>query len=146
MPFQGNAVNDIIEQCRLQGSETPWMEFKKNNSDPQEIGEYISALSNSAALFSQTCAFLIWGIDDKTHDIVGTGFNPLTTKVGNQGLELWLSMHLEPKIQFYFHQTTICGKKVVLLEIGAANSVPVRFKGVDYIRIDSYKNLRVQSY
>ena len=30
--------------------ETEWVEFKLNQSDPQEIGEYISALSNSAAL------------------------------------------------------------------------------------------------
>jgi len=61
MPFQNNTINDLIEQCRLQNSETPWIEFKLNNSDPQEIGEYISALSNSAALFNQAHAFLIWG-------------------------------------------------------------------------------------
>ena len=30
--------------------ETEWVEFKHNNAEPQEIGEYISVLSNSAAL------------------------------------------------------------------------------------------------
>lgn len=37
---------------RLQGlpRETEWLEFKHNNADAQEIGEYLSALANEAAL------------------------------------------------------------------------------------------------
>jgi len=139
VPFPNKMINEIIEQCRIQNSETPWIEFKLNNSDSGKIGEYISALSNSAALFNQTCAFMIWGIDDKTHDIVGTEFDPAITKIGNQGLELWISTQLVPQVQFYFHKTTIENKKVVLLEINAASSSPVKFKSIDYIRIDSYK-------
>ena len=139
MPFQKNMINSIIEEARKYLYEQPWIEFKHNNHDPQEIGEYISALSNTAALFNQEHAFLIWGIDDETHDIVGTSFIPQETKVGNQGLELWISTQLEPQIQFYFHTTEIEGKPLVLLEIARAHSAPVKFKGVDFIRIDSYK-------
>ena len=139
MPFQKNMINSIIEEARKYLYEQPWIEFKHNNHDPQEIGEYISALSNTAALFNQEHAFLIWGIDDKAHEIVGTSFIPQEAKVGNQGLELWISTQLEPQIQFYFHTTEIEGKPLVLLEIVRAYSAPVKFKGVDYIRIDSYK-------
>ena len=139
MPFQKNMINSIIEEARKYLYEQPWIEFKHNNHDPQESGEYISALSNTAALFNQEHAFLIWGIDDETHDMVGTSFIPQETKVGNQGLELWISTQLEPQIQFYFHTTEIEGKPLVLLEIARAHSAPVKFKGVDYIRIDSYK-------
>lgn len=139
MPFQDSMINEIIEQCRLLNNETPWIEFKVNNSDPQDIGEYVSALSNSAALFNQTCAFMIWGIDDKTHDIIGTSFDPSTAKYGNQGLDLWISTLLDPQIQFYFHKTIIENKNVVLLEINAAHSSPVKFKSIDYIRVDSNK-------
>ena len=139
MPFQKNMINSIIEEARKYLYEQPWIEFKHNNHDPQEIGEYISALSNTAALFNQEHAFLIWGIDDETHDIVGTSFIPHEAKVGNQGLELWISTQLEPQIQFYFHTTEIEGKPLVLLEIARAHSAPVKFKGVDFIRIDSYK-------
>lgn len=39
----------IRELCRLP-RETEWAEFKHSNADPQEIGEYISALANAAAL------------------------------------------------------------------------------------------------
>lgn len=139
MPFQKNMINSIVEEARKYLYEQPWIEFKHNNYDPQEIGEYISALSNTAALFNQEHAFLIWGIDDKTHEIVGTTFIPQETKIGNQGLELWISTQLDPQIQFYFHTTELEGKPLVLLEIARAHSAPVKFKGVDYIRIDSYK-------
>ena len=139
MPFQNNMIDSIIEESRKYLYEQPWIEFKHNNYDPQEIGEYISALSNTAALFNQEHAFLIWGIDNCTHDIIGTSFIPQETKVGNQGLELWISTQLEPQVQFYFHTTEIDGKQLVLLEIARANSVPVKFKSTDYIRIDSYK-------
>ena len=139
MPFQKNMINSIIEESRKYLYEQPWIEFKHNNCDPQEIGENISALSNTAALFNQEHAFLIWGIHDKTHEIVGTSFVPQETKVGNQGLELWISTQLDPQIQFYFHATELGGKPLVLLEIARAHSAPVKFKGVDYIRIDSYK-------
>ena len=139
MPFQKNMINSIVEEARKYLYEQPWIEFKHNNCDPQEIGEYVSALSNTAALFNQEHAFLIWGIDDKTHEIIGTTFIPQESKVGNQGLELWISTQLDPQKQFYFHTTEIEGYPIVLLEISRAHSAPVKFRGVDYIRIDSYK-------
>lgn len=139
MPFQKNMINSIIEEARRHLFEQPWIEFKQNNCDPQEIGEYISALSNTAALFNQEHGFLIWGIDDSSHDIIGTSFVPQLAKQGNQGLELWISTQLEPKVQFYFYTTEIDGKSLVLLEVLRAHSAPVKFKGIEYIRIDSYK-------
>ena len=39
----------LRELCALP-HETEWVEFKEDNTDPQEIGEYLSALANSAAL------------------------------------------------------------------------------------------------
>lgn len=139
MPFQTNMINSIIEEARKYLYEQPWIEFKRNNVDPQEIGEYISALSNTAALFNQEHAFMIWGIDDATHEIVGTSFVPQETKIGNQGLDLWISTQLDPQVQFYFHMTEIEGKSVVLLEISRAGNTPVKFRDIDYIRIDSNK-------
>lgn len=139
MPIIKNDVNDIIENARKNPYETPWIEFKTNNYNPQIIGEYISALANTAALFNHEKAFMIWGIDDTSHDIIGTTFNPQNEKVGNQGLDLWISTQLNPQTQFYFHKTTIENNQLVLLEINRASSIPVQFKGVEYIRIDSYK-------
>ena len=139
MPINPQMINAIIEEARKQPYELPWIEFKHNNYTPHEIGEYISALSNTAALFNQEHAYMIWGVDDKTHDLLGTTFHPQSEKVNNQGLDLWLATQLEPQVQFYFHTTNIDGINLVLLEIGRAYSSPVKFRSEDYIRIDTHK-------
>ncbi len=139
MPINPQMINAIIEEARKQPYELPWIEFKHNNYTPHEIGEYISALSNTAALFNQEHAYMIWGVDDKTHDLLGTTFQPQSEKVNNQGLDLWLATQLEPQVQFYFHTTNIDGKNLVLLEIGRAYSSPIKFRSEDYIRIDTHK-------
>lgn len=102
------------------------------------IGERLSALANSAALEGKTNAYLVWGIGDKTHELVGTSFDPDSQKVGNEVLENWLLRLLNPKIDFSFALLNIEGKPVVLLEVPRANQTPVRFKGIEYIRVGSY--------
>lgn len=139
MPFDKSIIEDIVNESRSHSAELPWIEFKTNNFNPQAIGEYVSALSNTAALFNQEHGFLIWGVDDVNHEIIGTTFVPAKEKQGNQGLELWIATQLEPQVQFYFHSCAIDGNNVVLMEVSAAHSAPVKFRGVDYIRIDSYK-------
>lgn len=48
------------------------------------IGEYISALSNSAALCERLKAYLVWGVQDDTHEVVGTEFQYRKMKKGNE--------------------------------------------------------------
>ena len=120
-------------------AETEWTEFKHNNKDPREIGEYISALSNGAALHGKSHGYMVWGLDDETHEIVGTNFNPRTEKIGNEELESWLLRLLSPRIMFVFHEVDTDKGKVVILEIERASGKPVQFHGVEYIRIGSYK-------
>lgn len=43
----------LVSELTTLPKETEWVEFKLNNSNPQEIGEYISALSNSALISSK---------------------------------------------------------------------------------------------
>lgn len=59
----------LIERLRELPAETEWLEYKSNNTNPQMIGEYISAISNSAALREKEKGYLIWGIDDITHEV-----------------------------------------------------------------------------
>jgi hypothetical protein len=42
-------LNGLIRKLIKLPAETEWVEFKHNNDNPQEIGEYIAALSNAAA-------------------------------------------------------------------------------------------------
>ncbi len=130
--------NLVLELVTLP-DETEWVEFKLNNNNPDMIGEYISALSNSAALIGKTCAYILWGIKNKTHEIIGTTFQPRRKKIGNEELENWLLTHLEPRIDVKIHENTVNDKPIVLFEIQSATNKPVGFKGVEYIRIGSYK-------
>ncbi len=120
-------------------SETEWVEFKHNNENPQDIGEYLSALSNGTALHGRRTGYLVWGIEDGTHAVLGTTFRPKLAKRGNENLESWLLHQLNPRIDFTIHEFERSGKFVVLFAVQAANSIPVRFSGEAYIRVGSYK-------
>jgi len=135
---QDTYLQSLLEELRKLPRETEWLEFKRNNSDPEMIGECLSALANSAALEGKTSAYLVWGIEDEFHEIIGTSFDPDSQKIGNEELENWLLRALNPKIDFSFNTLSIEGKPVVLLEVPRANQSPVQFKGTEYIRVGSY--------
>ena len=129
----------LVRELQRLPSETEWVEFKHNNTDPKEIGAYISALSNSAALLEKPNAYIVWGIDDKTHAIVGTNFRPSAKKIGNEELENWLLHLLDPGVYFQFFEIDVDGYRTILLEIESATRQPVRFSGEAFIRVGSYK-------
>jgi predicted HTH transcriptional regulator len=129
----------IVQQLIALPKETEWVEFKHNNENPETIGEYISALSNSATLHGQNIGYIVWGIEDNTHNIVGTNFKPKQTKKGNEELENWLLRWLSPRINFKIYEFIFQNKNLVLFSIPSANNQPVSFQEVEYIRVGSYK-------
>lgn len=130
-------IERIVLELVRNKAELEWVEFKENNGDPQQIGEYISALSNSAALHGQSRAYLVWGVRDGTHEVVGTRFCPTSARKGAEPLISWLARLLSPRIEFAFHGGTVGGRPVVLLEVPAAEHVPVRFAGEEFVRVGS---------
>lgn len=134
-----------MDYCRLIKNlvslpeETEWVEFKHNNKDPVKVGEYISALANSALFQEKSCAYLVWGVDDKTHEIVGTDFDFLRLKVGGEELHSWLRHQLSDNADFEFIKCEIDNKPMVILVVQQAKHRPVAFKGENYIRVGSYK-------
>ncbi|MCD8131559.1 MAG: putative DNA binding domain-containing protein [Lachnospiraceae bacterium] len=129
----------LVERLSKLSGETEWIEFKCDNENPQMIGEYISALSNSAALNGKETAYVLWGIDDATHKVIGTVFSPAKAKKGNQELENWLAGLTSPNLDFTFTEVMVEDKKVVVLEIPKATVRPVSFGGMEFVRIGSYK-------
>lgn len=132
-------LEGLLRELRALPRETEWLEFKESHADPQEIGEYISALANSAALAGKATAYLVWGVRDGDHAVVGTAFDPRLARKGNEELENWLLRLLDPKIDFHFHRLETEAGPVVLTEIARATQHPVRFSGREYIRVGSYK-------
>ncbi|MCC8037469.1 MAG: putative DNA binding domain-containing protein [Bacteroidales bacterium] len=131
-------LDQLVKELSKLPKETPGVEFKRNNCDPQMIGRDISALANSATLLDKSHAYMIWGVDDQTHDILGTTVNLSLEKKGNQELENWLHSLLSNNAQFELHHFQIEGKEIDLLVIERAQLFPVSFEKVDYIRVGSY--------
>lgn len=125
-------VNDLIRR-----GEATWVEFKHNNIDPQRIGILASAISNAARLAGQQTGYVLWGVQDGTHAVVGTTFDPDAHKVGNQVFALWLAQKLSPSIDFRFNVIQHPQGRVVLMEIPAATAAPVAFESTAYLRIGS---------
>lgn len=128
---------DLINDLRALPAETSWLEFKKDNVDSDVIGVRCSALSNAARIEGKDLAYMIWGIANDTHAVVGTSFAPDTHKVGDQVFQLWLAQRLQPSIAFSFRVADHPDGRVVILEIPAATSAPVSFNNIAYIRIGS---------
>jgi len=129
----------LRELCRLP-NETEWVEFKHNNDDAPMIGEYISAIANSAALVGKQSGYVVWGVENGSHEVIGTAFKPSSARHKQQELESWLLQKTAPKIHFNFYEFNAVGDlPVVILEVQAATHAPVQFDGVEYIRVGSYK-------
>jgi ATP-dependent DNA helicase RecG len=138
MPIQN--PSNALDRFLAEGRERPWLEFKHNNaSGPEEIGEYISALSNSALLQGVERAFLVYGIEDKTLRKVGTNFRPSRAKIGNEALENWLTRKLDPQVAIQFTEFTQDELLFSIIEIEPSYYKPVRFDGEAYIRLGEHK-------
>ncbi|KAB0622355.1 transcriptional regulator [Acinetobacter gandensis] len=127
----------------LQFEECEWIEFKFNALRPDELGQYISALSNAAALDYKKSAYMIFGIRDKTKELIGTNFKPFKDKHNGedngQELSYWLLQKLKPHIDFTFYELERDGFRVVVVEIKACEYIPIAFDKVEYLRVGSNK-------
>jgi ATP-dependent DNA helicase RecG len=129
----------LLDGLRSLPSEREWVEFKENNESPEMIGETVSALSNSARLRSEPYAYMVWGVRDGSHEVVGTTFRPASARKGNEELEHWLVRQLTPRLDLRFYELESADNHVVILEIPAALHTPVQFSGTEYIRVGSLK-------
>lgn len=130
-------VRALVARLRTLKRENEWVEFKVNNVDPEMIGRTVSALANSAALASQDQGFLIWGVEDEVHAVVGTRFRPHSATKGAEELQSWLLHEIDPHIDFSMHEVDVDGNRVVVLRVAAASKHPVKFKHVGWVRVGS---------
>ncbi|SDD10694.1 Predicted transcriptional regulator, contains HTH domain [Sphingomonas sp. YR710] len=127
----------LIDDLRDRPAETSWIEFKENNFDPDMIGVRVSALANAARLANEHFAYIVWGIRDADHAVVGAHFRPSAEKAKGQPLEFYLAQRLQPSVPFSFREIDHPDGRVVLLEIPAATTAPVEYERTAYIRIGS---------
>lgn len=138
-----STIEFIIRGLASLKEETPFVEFKVNNADPDAAGERISALSNMALLCNRPYAYLIWGVDDKTHAFIGTELSFQTWKKGKEDILAYWKNLLLPSLEIQPYELQIDGSHVLALEIPAASHFATTFKKQAYCRIGSYtKNIK----
>lgn len=134
---------EVVARLIGEQSEATWFEFKENNTDPESIGEYVSALANAAILAGRERAYLVFGVTDKTHQIIGTQKRLDQLKKGNENLPNWLSRMIEPRILLEFLDFKCSGMSLSMIVIEPSYDRPVRFAGKEYFRIG--ENLKTLS-
>lgn len=102
--YSNQDLIELVDILCAEEAETEWLEFKSNHVSNQDIGEYISALSNGAALKGRPFGYLIFGVDDKMHEVISTTFDYRKQKQGNEDLENWLKRLTDPKIGFMIYE------------------------------------------
>ena len=127
--------NDILTLL-LNHSENEVVEFKaaKNNYDVDDLGKYFSALSNEANLREHDFAWIVFGIDNKTHIVTGTNF-----KEGEQALNRLkqdMSQHTTDNLIFReIVPLFVEGKRVLMFKIPASpRNIVMHWKGIAYAR------------
>ena len=133
----------LDEQIESIKKENRYLEFKSNYQDADQIGKYISALSNGACLDGQDFGYLYFGVQDETLEVIGTSFKPSVVKAqGNQALELYLRLMISPKINFsiddFIYQQHGKSMRIVVFKIPAAVREPTYYKQKPWIRVDSH--------
>jgi predicted HTH transcriptional regulator len=130
-------IHKIIDRLLKLPKECEWAEFKMNLKTEDEIGKYISALSNGACLHNEPFGYLVFGINNETLTAEGTLFRPKMHKVGNEELENWLLQRVSPRIEVGIIETIYHGKFLSIFQIQAAYSQPTCFAHQDHVRVGS---------
>jgi len=131
-------LKELVDELVKSPKESECLEFKLNFHSAEEIGKCISALSNGACIQNQPNGYLVFGIEDSTHRIIGTTFNAKTYKKGNEDLEHWLATRLNPRIDFVIYEFDYdSSRHISLFVIPATKVQPIEFLHQAYIRIGS---------
>lgn len=129
---------DLLETLLSYKDEYEWLDFKENWFSKDEIGEYISAIANGAALCGKEFGYIVWGVNDATKEVVGTTVN-FNKDIDNEPYKHYLARNLTPKISFETVEFKYNEARIVMLIIPQSKSIVTKFKNEAFIRIGSSK-------
>lgn len=124
---------DILREL-LKNSENEYIEFKRaeNNFDTDKLGKYFSAMANEATLQNKQFGWIIFGIDDKTHEVLGTNycidnnFNNIKKQISDNTTD---NISFLDVYSIYYHEN-----RVIMFQVPAAVGMPINWKGYPYWR------------
>lgn len=128
-------VGDLLQRL-IHEWENEVVEFKQVGKDysTDDIGKYFSALSNEANLREQEKAWLVFGVENKSRRVVGSGYRLEPERL--QSTKMQMAENTEPSITFRnIHVFAHAEGRTVLFEIPAApKGMPIAWKGHYYAR------------
>lgn len=139
--YDNNEDNKVLNETLhrlLKNVENEIVEFKaaKNDFSFDKLGRYVSAISNEANLREKRYGWLIFGVDDKTHNILGTNYKNSATAL--EKLKLDVSQNTTAGLTFmdiYVLYPDNKDKRVLMFQIpAAAISIPTGWKNRYYDR------------
>lgn len=146
----------ILYRLLAQQVEDEIVEFKeaKNGYDFNKLGKYFSALSNEANLKGKEFAWLVMGVKDVDHSIVGSQFRSYRPDLDNIKKEI--ADKMSNRITFHeIYELNMQTGRVVMFQIPAASTgIPVSFDGHFYGRdgeslvalsLEEIERIRVQN-
>ena len=114
----------ILEEL-IKNGENECVEFKRaeNNFDVDKLGKYFSAMSNEATLRNRQYSWIVFGVDDKTHELIDTkycvnnNFNHIKEQIAKNTTDNISFIEVYPLI--------IDGKRVIMFQVPAAVGTPI---------------------
>lgn len=129
-------IQQELEKLRNLSTETEVVEFKeaKSSYDFTKLGKYFSALSNEANLQGKPYSWLVFGVENKRHTIVGSQFR--TQRKDLDSLKGEIANKTTNRITFIdIHEVLMSEGRVLMFQIPAApKGFPIAFEGHYYGR------------
>lgn len=120
----------------IQHKESEVVEFKKaeNNFDFDDLGKYFSALSNEANLRGLPFAWLVFGYDEKKHEIIGTFYKDGEGALNKLKHDLTNNMSDGQTFREII-PVEVDGKRILMFKIPASpRNIVMKWKGIAYGR------------
>ena len=154
--MEHNELLQILDNLRKLPTETEIVEFKeaKNNFDFSDLGKYFSALSNEANLKNRKFAWLVFGIENKRHAIVGSKYRPHRKDLDSLKKEIADKTINRITFMEIYEINDFPEGRIVMFQIPAApKGIPVSFEGFYYgrdgeslapLNIEEFERIRAQ--
>ena len=126
-------LNEILNEL-IRNFENECVEFKRasNNFDIDKLGKYFSAISNESTLKNKQYGWIVFGIDDNSHEFTNTNF------CSNNNFNLikkQISDNTTDNVTFIeIYSVNIDDNRVVMFQVPAASGIPMNWKGFPYGR------------
>jgi len=134
--YSEGQLTEILRKLLTMPAETEVVEFKRaENSFPDAVlGQCFSALSNEANLKEMGRGWLVFGVDNGTHAVLGTNYK--TSRPSLDEMKKRIADQTTNRITFdEIYELAYQGKRVIMFEIPAApRGIPIAYQGHYYGR------------